>query len=94
MMIRSERQTVVGKAQSSSDRCVPTVRPGDLGAIDVLDGSLKVQEAKGGIELTVVGEGHTVIAADPHSRKHRCPSTVETIREEFTHPLSLPATSS
>ena len=57
MMIRPERQTIVGKAQSSSDRCVPTVRPGDLGAIDVLDGSLKVQEAKGGAELTVVGEG-------------------------------------
>jgi hypothetical protein len=53
-----------------------------------------VQEAKGGIELTVVGEGHTVIAADPHSRKHRCPSTVETVREELTHPLSLPVTSS
>ena len=40
-MIRPERQAVVGKAQSSPDRRVPTVRPGDLGAIDVLDGGLE-----------------------------------------------------
>jgi hypothetical protein len=85
VMIGTEREAVIGKAQPGADRGVPAMRTGDLGVVDVLQRCLEPQDSERRPKQTVIGERHAVLAADPHGGEHGSPPAIELIRKELAH---------
>ena len=69
VMVRAEREPVVGEAEPQPDRGVPTVRAGDESVVDVVERGLYAESPEGRDELAVVGDIDAVIVADAQREK-------------------------